>query len=99
MKTTVDRRDDGFQVRVHMTFSEQAHPLFVKALRELPPRARSRLIRTLVERALAVGPEQELHGRAVRPEARSAGLISSVESPLAYLGSAGSMVGAEEMGA
>lgn len=97
--TAAGQRDDGFQVRVHMTFSERAHPMFVKTLRELAPRARSRLIRTLVERALAVGPELELHGHAPRLGPSSGPAMGPARSPLACLASTGSLVDAEEMGA
>jgi hypothetical protein len=101
-----DRQDDGFQLRVQMTFSEHAHPRFIQALRAMPPHARSRLIRTLVERALAVGGEQDLQGRGSAPglsDARAMGGSRSfhdhVQSPLGNLGSTGSLAGSEEMGA
>ncbi len=101
--TTPGERDDGFQLRVHMTFSEQAHPQFVQALRGLAPRARSRLIRTLVERALAVGPEQGLQSRGSASDLFSGAAMRSsqrpLQSPLAGLASAGSLADAEEMGA
>jgi hypothetical protein len=102
--TTPGERDDGFQLRVHMTFSEQAHPQFVQALRGLAPRARSRLIRTLVERALAVGPEQGLQPRGSASELFPGAAMRSssqrpLQSPLASLASAASLADAQEMGA
>jgi hypothetical protein len=101
--TTPGERDDGFQLRVHMTFSEQAHPQFVQALRGLAPRARSRLIRTLVERALAVGPEQGLQPRGSASELFPGAAMRSsqrpLQSPLAGLTSAASLADAQEMGA
>ena len=103
---TAGELDDGFKLRVHMTFSERAHPRFIEALRELPPRARSRLIRTLVERALATGPENDLPLQGLRPEhPRDAAMPGSrmtrqrIDSPLAGLSSTGSLSDAEEMGA
>lgn len=97
--------DDGFKLRVHMTFSERAHPRFIEALRGLPPRARSRLIRTLVERALATGPENDLPLQGFRSEAPGDPSIRGsrwtqqrIESPLASLSSTGSLSDAEEMG-
>lgn len=101
--TAPGERDDGFQLRVHMTFSEQAHPQFVQALRGLAPRARSRLIRTLVERALAVSPEQGLQPRGSASELFPGAAMRSsqhpLKSPLAGLTSAASLADAEEMGA
>jgi hypothetical protein len=97
---------DAFQLRVAMTFSERAHPRFVQALRSLEPRARSRLVRSLVEKALALSPELEGETRTV--PARSAADLRmtgdqaprrGIESPLAKLGSPDSLAGAEEMGA
>lgn len=100
--TTGGERDDGFQVRVHMTFSERAHPQFIQALREIAPRARSRLIRALVERALAIGPDQGVQPRKpgfeVTGGAASGGRFP-VQSPLAGLASPGSLLDGEEMGA
>lgn len=104
--TTAGAGDDGFRLRVHMTFSERAHPRFIQALREMTPRARSRLIRTLVERALAVGPDQDLQVPGLRPEPGIAPSMRGrrwthpgIESPLAGLSSTGSLSDAEEMGA
>lgn len=103
---TAGELDDGFKLRVHMTFSERAHPRFIEALRELPPRARSRLIRTLVERALATGVENDLPLQGFRAEAPgdlsipgSRWTHQRIESPLAGLSSTGSLSDAEEMGA
>ena len=89
-----------------MTFSERAHPRFIQALREMTPRARSRLIRTLVERSLATGPENDLPLQGLRPEhpldpvMPGSGLTRQrIQSPLAGLSSTGSLSDAEEMGA
>lgn len=99
-------QDDGFQMRVHMTFSERAHPRFIEALRTMAPRARSRLIRTLVERALALGPEGDLQAGGLRPGLSAdpamgggRGTQRPIQSPVADLSSTGSLADAEEMDA
>ena len=86
--------DGGFHVRASMTFSELAHPAFVRTLRGLSSRARSRLIHALVERGLALG-----HGPTA-VDWPTAPLPAPVRpaSPLDALGSAGSLAGAEELG-
>jgi len=89
--------DGGFYVRVSMTFSELAHPAFVRTLRGLPSRGRSRLIHALVERGLSLAAAGSGWG--------SSNVVAPVSaevrpgSPLDLIGSAGSLAGAEELGA
>lgn len=92
-----DDGDGGFHVRVSMTFSEQAHPAFVRTLRGLSSRGRSRLIHALVERGLSIPSAGTVPGWG--QVAASAPADAMPSSPLDILGSAGSLAGAEELGA
>jgi hypothetical protein len=87
--------DGGFHVRASMTFSELAHPAFVRTLRGLSSRGRSRLIHALVERGLSLGDG----GTRLDWEHVAAPASARPSSPLDALGSAGSLAGAEELGA
>ena len=93
--------DGGFHVRASMTFSELAHPAFVRTLRGLSSRGRSRLIHALVERGLSLGDGgTRLDWEHVAaPAMASASASGRPSSPLDTLGSAGSLAGAEELGA
>ena len=88
--------DDGYRVRVSMTFSENAHPAFVTTLRGLSSRGRSRLIHALVERGLSLTSSG--HGATWGHIAPREHAGASASSPLDALGSAGSLVGAEDLG-
>ena len=93
--------DDGYRVRVSMTFSENAHPAFVQTLRGLSSRGRSRMIHALVERGLSLGIAA---GAGTSPPGNGRQLkvgwltADNPVSPLDALGSPGSLAGAEEMG-
>jgi hypothetical protein len=87
--------DGGFHVRASMTFSELAHPAFVRTLRGLSSRGRSRLIHALVERGLSAGGGAAAWDWAPVPAPPAA--PGRPASPLDALGSAGSLAGAEEL--
>jgi hypothetical protein len=87
--------DDGYHVRASMTFSELAHPAFVRTLKGLSSRGRSRLLHALVERGLSLGRGG---GAMDWDQVAKTASATRPSSPLDALGSAGSLAGAEELG-